>query len=311
MSYFLALDAGGTKVDYVLADDTQALARVRTGTVKRTCVDETTALGRLKEGLHELETISGISMEKVTRTCVGTAGQTIPLVVDWLRNELGKRVSGELLLLGDVEIALDAAFPGGGGVIALAGTGSNVAGRTCRGILTTAGGWGPALADQGSGHRIGQQALRGIFLAYDQGCSTSLLSAVLDFWSLESIEDLVAFANSKPYPEVSQLTGLVLRCATEGDSVASEVLHREGEDLAHLVILVMRRLLAAEPDHLPALAFAGSIMENLPPVREALIAAVHRKLPAVQINPGVVDPVQGALWRARTGTRPPQESRLT
>ncbi len=133
MSYFLALDAGGTKVDYVLADDTQALARVRSGTVKRTCVDETTALGRLKEGLHELETISGISMEKVTRTCVGTAGQAIPLVVDWLRNEIRKRVSGELLLLGDVEIALDAAFPGGGGVIALAGTGSNVAGDPAAG----------------------------------------------------------------------------------------------------------------------------------------------------------------------------------
>jgi glucosamine kinase len=311
MSYFLALDAGGTKADYVLADDTQVLARVRTGTIKRMRADELIALRRLKEGLHQLETVSGISMEKVTRTCVGTAGETVPLVADWLRKEIGKRVSGELLLLGDVEIALDAAFPGAGGVIALAGTGSNVAGRTCSGILTTAGGWGPALADQGSGHRIGQQALRSIFLAYDEGRSTSVLSAVLDFWSLESMEHLVAFANTTPGPEVSALAPLVLCCAAGGDSVASEVLHREGEDLAHLVILVIRRLLAADPDHLPGLAFAGSIMENLPPVREALIAAVRRELPAVQIMAGVVDPVQGALWRARTGPRSQQETILT
>jgi glucosamine kinase len=311
MSYFLALDAGGTKADYVLADDTQVLARVRTGTIKRMRADETTALGRLKAGLKELETISGISMEKVTRSCVGTAGETVPLVADWLRQEIGKRVSGELLLLGDVEIALDAAFPGTGGVIALAGTGSNVAGRTYSGIVTSAGGWGPALADQGSGHRIGQQALRSIFLAYDEGCPTSLLSAVLDFWSLKSIEHLVACANTTPGPEVSQLAPLVLRCSSEGDAVASEVLRREGEDLAHLVVLVIRRLLAADPDRLPGLAFAGSIMENLPPVREALIAAVHREFPGVQIMAGVVDPVQGALWRARKGLRPQQETILT
>jgi glucosamine kinase len=308
MSYFLALDAGGTKVDYVLADDTQALARVRTGTIKRTRVEETIALARLKEGLHKLETISGISMKMVTRTCVGTAGQTIPLVADWLRNEIGKWVSGELLLLGDVEIALDAAFPGAGGVIALAGTGSNVAGRTCDGTLTSAGGWGPALADQGSGNRIGQQALRSIFLAYDEGRPTSLRSAVLEFWSVGSIEHLVAFANTTPGPDFSQVVPLVLRCAAQGDPVANEVLRREGEDLAHLVILVIRRLLAAEPDHMPGLAFAGSIMEYVPPVRKALIAAVQRRFPALQTVAGVVDPVQGALRRARTGLRPLQET---
>jgi N-acetylglucosamine kinase-like BadF-type ATPase len=216
-----------------------------------------------------------------------------------------------LLLVGDVEIALDAAFPGANGVIALAGTGSSVAGRTCSGILTAAGGWGPALADQGSGHRIGQQALRSTFLAHDEGRSTRLLSAVLEFWSLESMEYPVAFANATLGPDISQVTPLVLRCAAERDAVASEVLHREGEDLAYLVILVIRRLLAADPEHLPGLAFAGSIMENLPPVREALVAAVHREFPAVQMLAGVVDPVQGALWRARTGLRPRQGTVLT
>ena len=32
---FLALDAGGTKTDYVLVDETRELARARTGTIKR------------------------------------------------------------------------------------------------------------------------------------------------------------------------------------------------------------------------------------------------------------------------------------
>ena len=41
---------------------------------------------------------TGISLDQVTRTCVGTAGETIPLVTDFLRTEIGSRVSGELIL---------------------------------------------------------------------------------------------------------------------------------------------------------------------------------------------------------------------
>ncbi len=79
--------------------------------------------------------------------------------------------------MGDVEIALDAAFAGKPGVIAIAGTGSNVAARDLLGEVSTVGGWGPALADQASGHRVGSQALRALFLALDEQRSTALLAA--------------------------------------------------------------------------------------------------------------------------------------
>ena len=85
MAFFLAVDVGGTKTDYVLADETRELARARTGTIKRLCADERTATGNLEEGLAELTARSRISMACITRTCVGTAGQTVPLVSDWLR----------------------------------------------------------------------------------------------------------------------------------------------------------------------------------------------------------------------------------
>src|SRR5260370_5363162 len=144
MSFFLALDAGGTKTDYLLADERGELARVRTGTIKRMRTDSDTAARNLDSALAQITSQSGVSMRSITRTCVGTAGESVPLVVEWLRHALTSRISGELLLLGDVEIALDAAFPGQPGVLVLAGTGSNVACRMCDGTLTTAGGWGPA-----------------------------------------------------------------------------------------------------------------------------------------------------------------------
>jgi N-acetylglucosamine kinase-like BadF-type ATPase len=301
MAFFLAIDAGGTKTDYVLADESRSLARVRSGTIKRLRADTETATQNLEEGLRALTDQSGVPMSAITRTCIGTAGETVPLVSDWLRAALAERVGGSLLLLGDVEIALDAAFHRGPGILVLAGTGSNVAGRMPDGTLTTCGGWGPMLADQGSGQAIGTRALRSIYLAIDEDRETELLQKVLEFWNLSSVEMLVGFANQTPTPDVSRLTHLVLECANRGDVVAQEVLQREGEQLAYLVRLLIRRMrkLAGEESFLPSLAFAGSIMESVQPVREALINAVRSEFPQVLELPGVVDPIEGALLRAR------------
>jgi glucosamine kinase len=304
MSFFLALDAGGTKTDYVLADETRELARVRTGTIKRMRIDAQTACQNLESALAELSARTGISMKQVTRTCVGTAGETVPLVKDWLRESISDRVGGGLLILGDVEIALEAAFPGRAGVLVMAGTGSNVVGRTIAGELISAGGWGPALADQGSGHLIGLESLRAIFLAKDEERETLLLPAVLDFWQLSSLHHLVEYANTIPAPDFSTLTGVVLSCAEQGDEIASSLLRKQGEDLAYLVRLVIRRLrrAATEPGWTPPIAYTGSILENIPPVRDALMAAVQREFPTVQAPKKGVDPIDGALWRARTGS---------
>ena len=73
MSFFLALDAGGTKTDYVLADETRELARVRTGTIKRMRTDAETAAQNLDSALRQLTALSGVPMHSITRTCVGTA----------------------------------------------------------------------------------------------------------------------------------------------------------------------------------------------------------------------------------------------
>lgn len=301
MAYFLALDVGGTKTTYVLADETRELARVTGGTIKRLRTDAKTASHNLDRALEELSAISGTPMSAVTRTCIGTAGISVPLVVDWLREEFERRVGGSLLLLGDVEIALDTAFHGGPGVLMIVGTGSNVAGRSTNGQLTTAGGWGPVLSDQGSGHRIGYCALRDMFMAYDEEQPTLLMDAVLKFWNLTSIDQMIEYANGSPAPDFSQLSAVVLDCALKGDAVAKRVLQREGEELAHLALLVIRRLERFEGHAIPSpqIAFTGSVAEKVMPVREALLAAMRREYPDLVEREGVVDAVLGALWRAR------------
>jgi N-acetylglucosamine kinase-like BadF-type ATPase len=303
MPYFLAIDAGGTKTECVLADESQELARARIGTIKLLRVGAEEAGRNLVAGLSTLSRMSGVDLHKVTRTCVGTSGASVPLVADWIRGALADAVGGEVVLCGDEEIALDAAFRGGGGVLVLAGTGSNVAGRTQDGRLTSVGGWGPALDDVGSGYWIGHQALRRAFRALDEQSPTELIDRIREHWKLGSLGDLIQEANATPPPDFSQLTELVAMCASEGDAVAAEVLARGGEELAYLATLMVERLRAMEGSGfvLPPVALAGSILRSVAAVRESMSRALQRTFPGIVILPEVVDPALGALWRARQG----------
>jgi glucosamine kinase len=303
LALYLAVDLGGTKTEYVLADETRELARVRGGTIKRMRTDATTANENFQAALKELEAKSGLSVREVTRSCVGAAGVTVALVTDWVKEAFAAHVGGALILVGDVEIALDGAFFGGPGVLVIAGTGSNVAGRSPSGELTTAGGWGPVLSDQGSGARIGYQALRDAFLAYDERRETTLLAEIMKVWALKHVDEFVGYANQIPPPDFSKLAPVVLACAEAGDRVAQQVLRREAEELAYLVKLVIERLrtMDKQPEWVPDVAFTGSIAEHVAPVRDGIVEVLRRDFPGLKVVPGVVDPTLGALWRARHG----------
>ena len=297
---YLALDAGGTRTTYVLADAERVLARVESGSIKRMRVSADVASQHWRGALRELETLSGRSVRDVRSTCIGAAGVSVPLVTDWMRAEHAATVGGALTMVGDVDIALDAAFPGEPGMLAIAGTGSNSAARSADGTVETAGGYGPVLSDQGSGHHIGTRALRACFLAQDEGRANVLMAAVIRRWNLTEANDLVGYANTCPLSEISALTPVVLACAQAGDALALEVLEQEGRELGYLPLLLHRRMLLADgPAWQPKIAFAGSILQHVLQLREALIGRIREEVPSLVALSGVVDPVLGALWRAR------------
>lgn len=85
----------------------------------------------------------------------GAGGRTPP--AHWRRalGRLARRVS----VTGDLELARDAAFSGGPGVLLIAGTGSSALARGPNGRFGRAGGRGPLLGDEGSGFWIGRRWL--------------------------------------------------------------------------------------------------------------------------------------------------------
>lgn len=303
MAYFLAVDAGGTKAEFLLAEEERELARVTCGTIKRLNATEEEAARHLDDALTRLAAKAGVRMGQIARTCIGTSGITVPLVTDWLRENFVKRVSGTVQIVGDVDIALDAVFPGARGVLVLSGTGSNVAGRGVDGKIVTAGGWGPMLADQGAGHWIGLEALRRGFLAIDQQRETPLLERARKAWQLPSVKALIECANAEPRPHFAELVPLVVECANSGDAIAASILEQAGTDLAGLAQLVIDRIQSVEGDRppLPGVAIAGSVLGKIKRVRETLITALRARSSEIQFILEPSDPVLGALYHARSG----------
>jgi N-acetylglucosamine kinase-like BadF-type ATPase len=268
--------------------------------------------------LEEVSAAANIPLMQITRTCMGLAGVTIPAVRAWATRALSTQLSGECLLLGDEEIALEAAFPGGPGVLLIAGTGSHAIARGPDGSLHRAGGWGPILGDEGGGYWVGLEALRAALRTHNSssdGSSASiLLQAIQDHWKLRSLPEFIEVCNrrgdaTRPAADFASLAPVVARCAVAGSALAIDVLHRAGEMLADLVTVVAGKVInipsataqSVWMDATIPVAFTGSVLEHIPAVRHALAAALSRTLPAAQLGEAAIDPLDGALHRARNG----------
>ena len=309
MSLFLAIDAGGTKTQCLIADGERVLARASTGTVKLMRVSEQEATARLQAMLAEVAVAAGVSLGQVTRTCFGLAGVSGPAVQAWARRTVTAVVAGELILYGDEEIALDAAFAGGPGILVIAGTGSNAIGRSASGEHFGAGGWGPVLGDEGSGYWIGRESIRAALRAQERtgvgGVSSCLLREIERHWELNSVAELVATANQRTFsggaspPDFAALAPVVARCAERGDALAAGILERAGEELAELVSVVFHKMHAGPTEI--GVAFTGSVLAQIATVRGAMVARLAVAVPSARVRDAAVDPLDGALWRARHG----------
>ena len=232
---------------------------------------------------------------------MGLAGITSESTRAWAERTLREIVGGELDLCGDEEIALDAAFHGGPGLLVVAGTGSNMVGRCSSGKMVSAGGWGPVIGDEGSGTWIGLEAIRAGLRAHDRGVGTCLLREIEVHWELENLGELIAKANERSRPDFAALAMVVARCAEGGDALAASVLDRAGAELAEQISLAASKMRTAgcAAHDAKQVAFTGSVLEKIARVRRSMEEHLRASLHDVEIAQQPVDSMEGALWRAR------------
>lgn len=303
MGHFVALDGGGTKTECWVADETRVLGQASGPTVKLMNVGEKSATEALRSIVREALGSAAVAGDAISHTCFGLAGWSSAEVQAWANKTLQELVSGDLILTGDEQIALDAAFRGGPGVLVIAGTGSHVTGRCADGTTVGAGGWGPVLGDEGSGTWIGLEAIRASLRARDRGVETCLLREIQHQWQLEDLGSLVAKANLRQRPDFAGLARVVAVCADQGDALAEGVLDHAGEELATQVSLVISKMRAAgcaEADG-QRVAFTGSVLGKIPRVLRAMEEHLLTSWPEIAVDRSAVQPLEGALWRARRG----------
>jgi N-acetylglucosamine kinase-like BadF-type ATPase len=298
MGYFLGIDAGGTKTECWLGDETKVLAKAVTETVKLMRVSEQVATARLRGLLAEVEASSGVSLHDLTSTCLGIAGLSIPEVRAWSERALGELVGGAVEICGDDEIALEAAFRGGPGILVIGGTGAVVLGRSSDGARFTAGGWGPMIGDEGSGFWIGREAVRKAFRALDEGVASGLLDAIREAWGAADVGEVIGMANARPGPDFAALTHAVVKCARAGDPLAQRLLWKAGNELAKQVAMVWRKM-QQHGETAATVAYTGSVVDKIELVQARLRERVEAECAGVQVAASVVHSLEGALWKAR------------
>jgi len=308
VSYYLGIDGGGTKTTCAVGDESHLLATATAGPSNIVRVGEAQARESLQQSVRQACAAAGIVPAQVVRTCVGGSGAARPELAEIVRHSLAQILPTPIDVVGDMQIALEAAFDKGPGVIVIAGTGSIAYGRDPQGTTLRAGGWGFAIGDEGSAHWIGRAAVSTVLRAADPRDGTleskrpqdsSLFAALLKAWGVTSLTDLARAANSIPPPDFSALFPAV---AASQDDLAAQVLTHAGRELATVAAVVIRRLFSKGHAASVPVAITGGVFRHAPLVRQVFYNELRALDQRVEVNPNVVDPVEGALRMARRGT---------
>ena len=316
MPYYLGVDGGGTKTTCAVGDQSRLLATATAGPSNIVRVGEAHARESLHQSVRQACVAAGITTAQVVRTCVGGAGAARPELAEVVRSMLAEIVPPTIDVVGDMEIALEAAFDTGPGVIVIAGTGSIAYGRDRNGNTARAGGWGFAIGDEGSAHWIGRAAVNAVLRAADLSDAASearaglekspYVAALLKSWGVHSLPDLARAANSIPPPDFAALFPTV---ASSTNELATRILTGAGRELAHLASVVIHRLFAPNetttgplgmiPVAVIPVAMTGGVFRHAQLVREVFYNDLRNLERRVEVNPDVVEPVEGALRMAR------------
>jgi N-acetylglucosamine kinase-like BadF-type ATPase len=301
--YYLGIDGGGTKTTCAVGDETSILATAESGPSNVIRVGESRARESLQQSVRQACAAAGITPAEITQTCVGASGAARPEVAARIRSFLAEIIPTPIEVVGDMHIALEAAFHTSAAVAVIAGTGSIAYTRDREGSVVRAGGWGFAIGDEGSAHWIGRTAVSAILRASDRSevppgefVQSPMASALCKAWGVSSLNDLALAANSIPPPDFAALSHAVF--ASE-DEIAMQVLSSAARELAEIAAVVVGRLCAREHHEAVPVAMTGGVFRHSLVVREAFYNELRKMESRAQVLSQVVDPVEGALRVAR------------
>lgn len=298
----IGADAGGTKIAIWWSDGLHthrheaASKNLRTSTPAEFAAH---VAGLIKQALN------GVLLHTGVRICMGAAGAGTPKIAQALRAELSQALSipeHQIRVVADAHIAIKAGFPGGDGVLVIAGTGSGCYALDPDGRLIRAGGWGPGLEDPGSGNELGRSAVKHLLSKLESGTMDTLSQCIADAMILRhpSVSDVLD-AFYRPDYRASTLAPAIMDLFESGDPQAHALVENQCADLASQC---QRLILSLEDGFEARVAVAGGLANRESYLR-ALTRAVQQVVPEADVARLERAPVEGALEWARSEQNSP------
>jgi N-acetylglucosamine kinase-like BadF-type ATPase len=298
MSFILGIDGGGSKSTAAVSDGVSVLATHTAGGCNLHSVSSEAARLAFGEAVHGALSSAGIPAAAIVSVCAGVAGAASPEVAAKIGEFLTELLPlASIQVVGDIAIALEAAFPGAPGLVCISGTGSIAIGRNQRGELARAGGFGRFVSDEGSGNWIGQRAVSQCLRALDIGRKSNLIVGIMEHWHVVSHEQLVQRCNQEQFPNFADLFPVVLAAAKSGDPIASGILSAAGTELARLAQVVLRRLWDGRSS--VEIAVTGGVFSNSAHIRHAFGNIIRADRPETRVSVSNRQSFHGALYLAQ------------
>lgn len=294
----LGIDAGGSKTVALLATlNGDVIAEGRAGGANLRTHGELV----VEKTLHDVidQVLDGRG-ERPVAVCLGIAGvdrQDDAATIRAVMRRLGFR--DRTLIVNDALIALVAGAREPVGLVLVAGTGSIAYGVNARGLAARSGGWGPVLADEGSGYWVGRRALAAVMRHADgRGPRTSLTPMVLERLRLSRPDELVneVYEGAERRQLVATLGPLVAQAQDAGDAVAAEILKDAASELVLAAASVVGRL-EMRGDVFTAF-LSGGMFRSIPWLAAEVGSRLREVAPRMTVSLLSAEPASGALCLA-------------
>src|SRR3954469_19737334 len=240
MSFYLGIDAGGTRTRAKLVSDSGETLGLGEAGPANTRIGVANALGAVELAYSQAIDAAGLSPADIAsiNAGLGIAGLNRRGALEALQAHSFPFAS--IAFASDAAIACIGAHAGGDGGIVIVGTGSIGFARVA-GEAVIVGGYGFPISDEGSGADLGRRAIQQSLWARDRRIDHSAMTReILERFS-DSAGEIVTWMDSATPPDYAVFSPLVMEHASRGDAVAEPIVQDAARAVDRLIRVLFER----------------------------------------------------------------------
>ncbi|MEJ5223578.1 MAG: BadF/BadG/BcrA/BcrD ATPase family protein [Anaerolineales bacterium] len=296
-TFFLGVDAGGTKTHALIADETgRALGFGAGGPGNWEAVGLDGLTSALRESVGSALKSAGLRIGQLCAAGLGLAGYDWPSQKAMILGAIAPLgLNCPLEVVNDATLGILAGTSEGWGVSIVSGTGNNCRGRSRDGregrVVGGASHWSGEYA---GGWDIALRAMRAVTFEWNKrGPATALTPAFIQAAGAKNLDDLIEGMYLHRFQVDERLIRLVFQVAAAGDPQALEVMRWAGRELGDLACGVIRQL--GLENETVEVVLIGSVWQGHPLLIETARQTIQAVAPRAQLLRLAAPPVTGGV----------------